>query len=95
MAKAERTAKLSSQGNWMRGVRHITGRGKAQHTDLTWECAYCVQGSAKRMNSWSGEYEGEMGEGVRVTGNRIVGTISITKNLAYVTHRALEIFKPG
>lgn len=47
MTKAESTAKLSSRGNWMRGVRHITGRGKAQHTDLTWECAYCVQGSAK------------------------------------------------
>lgn len=36
-----------------------------------------------------------MGEGVRVTGNQIVGAMSITKNLAYVTHRALGIFKPG
>lgn len=38
---------------------------------------------------------GEMEERVRVTGTRIVGAMSITKNLAYVTHRALEIFKPG
>lgn len=53
------------------------------------------KGQQRRMNSWSGEYEGEMGEGVRVTGNPIVGAVSITKNLAYVTHTALEIFKPG
>lgn len=37
----------------------------------------------------------ELEEWVRVTGNLNVGAMSITKNLAYVTHRALEIFKPG
>ena len=68
--------------------------GKVQHVDLTWECAYGVQGLARK----DGQLQWRVGEDKREARLELTGQDCVIdvnrKELACATQRALESFKP-